>query len=63
VNAVDMSVLNDKGDDDDVAKNNSTDNVNTTKTDLPCHEERLKYLKSLTCRLVTIRPTRPSWRN
>ena len=47
MNAVDMSVLNDKGDDDDVAKNNSTDNVNTTKTDLPCHEERLKYLLSL----------------
>ena len=47
VNAVDMSVLNDKDDDDDIAKNNSTDNVNTTKTDLPCHEERLKYLTSL----------------
>jgi len=51
VNAVNMSVVNDKDDDDDVVNNDNTDDVNATETDLPCHQERLKYLTSLGVRI------------
>ena len=53
VQTVNMNELNDTDDDDDVVKNNNnnTDGVNASETDLPCHEERLKYLTSLGVRI------------